>query len=585
MTPPKCLLDRLPLSASFVYLMEFTDQSGFAKLAREDYVMFTKLKEHQTPSNLPVIADPSCSESHRMNAPPSQEALRITSNGFFAEFAKGPFAHLNSDCTPSRTTLIERQEVGTADMSSQEQRSSKLAPTPAKWPNTSSQRGAMYTRAAASDYDDWETAETYQPESSNDTHGASDPIKVSFAKVHCNVGTNFLEVAVVYDKDHPLTDDINIMHEIGKYGRPERLTDTSTKEPAAALTHPITTFTIKKRPPVDSFVRKRNRGTKAVGIEFMDDSVGRRGGGADAPVKSACVSRLVVVSAGAFGSPSILERSGIGAKSVLEKNAINQIVDLPGVGENYMDHNVAALPFVGSEDSETVDLMFRGTEDELTSHAQQWVSSGSGQMAQNGLNAGIKLQPNAKELAAMSPEFDNRWERTSRIPQTSLLSFVSNPNVPRGKYYSMAYFSGYPVSPGSVHIAGGLNPYTPLDFYAGFLDDPADVVILRWAYKKFREIARRMKFFRGEVISGHPTFPPGSAATTAVASGPIDINAPDIVYTEEDDAAIDEYHRKYNCSITPGNVGANTNNAAIAIGEKAAVIIAEDLGIKGITPA
>ena len=37
------------------------------------------------------------------------------------------------------------------------------------------------------------------------------------------------------------------------------------------------------------------------------------------------------------------------------------------------------------------------------------------------------------------------------------------------------------------------------------------------------------------------------------------------------------------CSIAPSNVGANTYNTAIAIGEKAAVIIAEDLGIKGVT--
>lgn len=37
------------------------------------------------------------------------------------------------------------------------------------------------------------------------------------------------------------------------------------------------------------------------------------------------------------------------------------------------------------------------------------------------------------------------------------------------------------------------------------------------------------------------------------------------------------------CSISPGNVGANTYNTAIAIGEKAAVIIAEDLGITGVT--
>ena len=37
------------------------------------------------------------------------------------------------------------------------------------------------------------------------------------------------------------------------------------------------------------------------------------------------------------------------------------------------------------------------------------------------------------------------------------------------------------------------------------------------------------------------------------------------------------------CSISPDNVGANTYSTAIAIGEKAAVIIAEDLGIKGVT--
>lgn len=37
------------------------------------------------------------------------------------------------------------------------------------------------------------------------------------------------------------------------------------------------------------------------------------------------------------------------------------------------------------------------------------------------------------------------------------------------------------------------------------------------------------------------------------------------------------------CSIAPGNVGANMYNTAIAIGEKAAVIIAQDLGIEGVT--
>ena len=33
------------------------------------------------------------------------------------------------------------------------------------------------------------------------------------------------------------------------------------------------------------------------------------------------------------------------------------------------------------------------------------------------------------------------------------------------------------------------------------------------------------------------------------------------------------------CSIAPGNVGANTYSTAIAIGEKAAILIAADLDI------
>ena len=46
-------------------------------------------------------------------------------------------------------------------------------------------------------------------------------------------------------------------------------------------------------------------------------------------------TKLILVSAGAFGSPGILERSGIGAKDVLEQVGVKQRVDLPGVGENY----------------------------------------------------------------------------------------------------------------------------------------------------------------------------------------------------------------------------------------------------------
>jgi alcohol oxidase len=53
-----------------------------------------------------------------------------------------------------------------------------------------------------------------------------------------------------------------------------------------------------------------------------------------------------------------------------------------------------------------------------------------------------------------------------------------------------------------------------------------------------------MKFYRGEVLSNHPVFPKGSAAETRSSGMPVDVTAPDIVYTTEDDEAIDKYNRE-----------------------------------------
>jgi alcohol oxidase len=76
------------------------------------------------------------------------------------------------------------------------------------------------------------------------------------------------------------------------------------------------------------------------------------------------------------------------------------------------------------------------------------------------------------------------------------------------------------------------------------ISSPADLVILRWAYKHVREISRRMEFYRGEVQVEHPTFAEGSQAATHATGTPVDISAPKIFYSKEDDDAIDEFHRR-----------------------------------------
>jgi choline dehydrogenase len=59
----------------------------------------------------------------------------------------------------------------------------------------------------------------------------------------------------------------------------------------------------------------------------------------------------VVLSAGAYGSPAILMRSGIGPSDALEAAGIKPLVHLPAVGENLRDHPMFVLTFAGNTDT------------------------------------------------------------------------------------------------------------------------------------------------------------------------------------------------------------------------------------------
>jgi choline dehydrogenase-like flavoprotein len=61
---------------------------------------------------------------------------------------------------------------------------------------------------------------------------------------------------------------------------------------------------------------------------------------------------LIVLSSGAYGTPAILLRSGIGAASRLEELGIRPLVNLPGVGRVLQDQPTALLTFRGSPELE-----------------------------------------------------------------------------------------------------------------------------------------------------------------------------------------------------------------------------------------
>jgi choline dehydrogenase len=68
-------------------------------------------------------------------------------------------------------------------------------------------------------------------------------------------------------------------------------------------------------------------GTKAIGVEYRQDGVLKR-----------ATANETILSGGAFNSPQLLELSGIGSRTLLEKHGIPVVLDAPQVGERLQDH-------------------------------------------------------------------------------------------------------------------------------------------------------------------------------------------------------------------------------------------------------
>lgn len=70
------------------------------------------------------------------------------------------------------------------------------------------------------------------------------------------------------------------------------------------------------------------------------------------------------MSAGALGTPLILERSGVGNPELLKKLNVPLVSAVPGVGEGYQDHHLTLYPFKTSlHPDETLDGVLSGRLD------------------------------------------------------------------------------------------------------------------------------------------------------------------------------------------------------------------------------
>ena len=207
---------------------------------------------------------------------------------------------------------------------------------------SSSINAMLYVRGHENDYDQWASLGNsgwsydevlpyfkkaeHNEEFDNDCHGQNGPLNVSKIR-HENIFTkDFVKAG---SKLHKFNEDFNGEDQegVGFYQTTQKKGKRCSA--AKAYLHPAKhrkNLTILTDTQVDKIIMENN---VAKGVLCFDNE--RK----DFEIHA---TKEVILCSGAFGSPQILLRSGIGAKNDVENHGIDSIVDLPGVGQNLQDH-------------------------------------------------------------------------------------------------------------------------------------------------------------------------------------------------------------------------------------------------------
>ncbi|KAH8686214.1 alcohol oxidase [Ilyonectria robusta] len=498
----------------------------------------------------------------------------------------------------------------------------------------------MYTRGQRSDFDSWKSSgwsaddllpymkklENYSGQGEKDHHGYDGPVHISdstfrarglqddFLGAAAKVGWPEIKDLQTLDANNGIERWQNYISEDGKRQ------DTAHKyvhEKLQSGNYPNLHVLVESKVLRVLFDDDK----QAVGVEYTPNpDLQPAVQTPQHPKLTVRARKQVIVSCGACGTPPVLERSGLGDPELLKKVGVPVVVDLPGVGRNYQDHHLALYPYRTSlQPHETIDRVLRNP-----GNRQKLIDDKDDVLGWNSIDISSKLRPSEEDVAGFAPEFQAAWNRDYKnSPDRPLMlmgvvsCFLGDPSsVPEAQYVTVGNYTAYPYSRGHMHITGP-ELSDPLDFDVGFFSDQHDIDVKKqiWAYKKHREIMRRTAMYRGELAPGHPAFPEGSAAACIEAEAPLS-NVEDLKYTAEDDAAIEKWLRENigttwhslgtakmapreeggvvsesldvwgtkklkiaDLSIPPMNVGANTNNTAIVVGEKAAAILIKELGL------
>ncbi len=446
---------------------------------------------------------------------------------------------------------------------------------------TSSINGMVYMRGNHADYDewrqrgcegwDWDSVLPYfkkaedQERGGDAYHGTGGPLRVSDQPHQWELARAML--AATIEAGVPPNPDFNGARQEGA-GWYQTTTNNRRRWSAAAA------YLRPARKRANLVVRTEAHATRVL-IEN-----GRAVGVAYRTPRGAHVARAsgeVVVAGGVYGSPQLLQLSGLGPAGLLASFGIPVLADMPGVGANLQDHFNTYVSFRCALPV-TLNELHRSPVRKLVAGAQ-YALRRAGPMAGIGLYAGAFTRSD-KRLER--PDLQMNMFCWSTLERTKA-GVVSHP------------FPGFSLSPvhlrpegrGTVRLASP-DPLAAPEIRFNFLRTDYDAQALIAGMRLARRIAAQPALKRYVVEETQPG--PGVETDADLLA---DIRARGVSNLHpvgtcrmghEVSAVVDprlrvhgvERLRVADASIMPVIIAGNTNAPSIMIGEKAAAMILED---------